>query len=325
MPRDPYYIVRDVVNCAQNFMRDENALFDLLPGHGPYIIALHRIEGALARSARAFKQFHEEYKRDVAKLKPRPFTLSLRDAIDELPDMIEMRLRRWGWEYVLAADGMKQVSERLKAHNETKLYAVLDAAISRAQARKKFERHQGANDLANEADRLDIKPTLTPEEGDRLLWPRYNEWYASPALAETLPSVSIEEHSELIKAVNELGTLFNRLESPEQLGEYTELNRQVRESTNERSNVDQPPEVRSEGDGRTVVPTQVTEPRRRSGGRPADTDVREDRRIAEAWKTSQFKSLEDLAKTLGKAKHEVRKALDRHRHRAGKTKPRKSS
>jgi hypothetical protein len=62
-------------------------------------------------------------------------------------------------------------------------------------------------------------------------------------------------------------------------------------------------------------------------GRPPGTDREKDRRIYEAWKTRSFASYEDLAKKLRlSSKHEVRRALDRHRHRLrseGKKPPRK--
>jgi hypothetical protein len=65
--------------------------------------------------------------------------------------------------------------------------------------------------------------------------------------------------------------------------------------------------------------------RGKRAGRPTDTDVKEDRRIATAWKTRQYESYEELAAALGKSKSEVKRALDRHRHRVGKTASRKSS
>jgi len=72
-------------------------------------------------------------------------------------------------------------------------------------------------------------------------------------------------------------------------------------------------------------PPATPKPRRRRGGRPSDTDPMEDRRIAEAWETGRYGSLEDLARAFHKTKPEVKRALDRHRHREpdGKTRPRK--
>jgi hypothetical protein len=91
----------------------------------------------------------------------------------------------------------------------------------------------------------------------------------------------------------------------------------------------------SEDDAQQGVPSQAAKPTalgtaadrgesKRRRGRPGDTDVREDRRIAEAWKTGEHESLEALAHALGKSKPEVKNALDRHRHRVGKNRSPKS-
>ena len=62
-------------------------------------------------------------------------------------------------------------------------------------------------------------------------------------------------------------------------------------------------------DGDSIAKTTSPRPdaRRPNGGRPADTNEAEDRRIADAWKTKRFKSLSDLAMTFGKTKPEIRK------------------
>ena len=63
----------------------------------------------------------------------------------------------------------------------------------------------------------------------------------------------------------------------------------------------------------------------RKGGRPPATDPKKDKGIYEAWKTGYYKGYADLAaKTrLATNAQEVRKAIDRHRHRLsdGKTNP----
>jgi hypothetical protein len=59
--------------------------------------------------------------------------------------------------------------------------------------------------------------------------------------------------------------------------------------------------------------------RRTTGGRPPDTDSKKDKRIASAWSTGRHKTYEALGAELGEHPTEVKKALDRHRHRAGKT------
>jgi hypothetical protein len=76
---------------------------------------------------------------------------------------------------------------------------------------------------------------------------------------------------------------------------------------------------------RPDAPSPRSEAHRPEKGRPTDTDEREDRRIAEAWKTKRYKTYEDLGTELGKTALEVKRAVDRHRHRPGKTKAGKSS
>ena len=65
--------------------------------------------------------------------------------------------------------------------------------------------------------------------------------------------------------------------------------------------------------------------RHKRGGRPVGTDPVADRRIVEAWATGTYRSYEDCAIALGKETLEVSRAIDRHRHRDGKTKSQKSS
>jgi hypothetical protein len=62
--------------------------------------------------------------------------------------------------------------------------------------------------------------------------------------------------------------------------------------------------------------------RREKVGRPSGTDHEEDRNIANTWKTGVYKTLKALADALGKKKPDVKRALDRHRHRVGKTRSR---
>jgi hypothetical protein len=52
----------------------------------------------------------------------------------------------------------------------------------------------------------------------------------------------------------------------------------------------------------------------RSGRRP-DTDPREDKRLADAWGTGQYQTYDQCGQALGTTGQEVKKAVDRHRHR----------
>jgi hypothetical protein len=55
--------------------------------------------------------------------------------------------------------------------------------------------------------------------------------------------------------------------------------------------------------------------RQRKRGRPVDTDVDADRRLAEAWDSKKFRTHAELAKEKGISRKEVLDALERHRSR----------
>ncbi len=50
-------------------------------------------------------------------------------------------------------------------------------------------------------------------------------------------------------------------------------------------------------------------------GRKPDTDPKEDKRIAEAWATGQYRTFADLERELELDKGEGKRAVDRHRKR----------
>ena len=77
-----------------------------------------------------------------------------------------------------------------------------------------MEEHGSADGLANEAERLNITPTMTPEEGKCLIWERHRQWYMSPALAENRPSISFEDHAELLSACEKLSAYHAKYMSP---------------------------------------------------------------------------------------------------------------
>ncbi len=83
-------------------------------------------------------------------------------------------------------------------------------------------RHEAADDLADKARRLKIQPTMTPKEGERLIWGRHRDWYMSPALADAIPNVSSAERKQLTDAFDELDRQFRRAESLEELRRQAE-------------------------------------------------------------------------------------------------------
>lgn len=69
----------------------------------------------------------------------------------------------------------------------------------------------------------------------------------------------------------------------------------------------------------TTSPTEP-KPKPKRRGREPDTDPKADKRIAEAWGTGRHKTYADLAHELGRPPLDVRRAIDRHRHRSRKRK-----
>jgi len=70
-----------------------------------------------------------------------------------------------------------------------------------------------------------------------------------------------------------------------------------------------------EDDEQAQSPQQNGKARRRPG-RPLDTDPLEDKRIADAWKTDQYRRYADLARELGKSNQAVADAIERERKRS---------
>jgi hypothetical protein len=50
-------------------------------------------------------------------------------------------------------------------------------------------------------------------------------------------------------------------------------------------------------------------------GRKPDTDLKEERRIVDAWQTGQYKTYDECAAALHKGKREIARSIDNHRHR----------
>jgi len=251
MSREPYCILRDIVNLAKKFLGRESLLLERSRDRDsyPYLIPVCHIEDGLAFAACGFLQFHEEYKLKVAELGSPPFPIGLRRAIDATHDQIETRLHGWGWAYVFGPDRMTCLRERLKGHEQTKEYPLLDAALSWRRG-KNLARHDTADSLADKAESLEIQPTMTPEEAEKVIWDRHRDWYMSPALAEAIPNVSSEEHGQFANAVDELERLFRRLISPDQLREYAEQNElEARPTPDQLANVDDLHEAKRKGHG----------------------------------------------------------------------------
>ncbi|APW58787.1 hypothetical protein [Paludisphaera borealis] len=217
MSRHPYYILEDILKHARHFLGSETMLVERLPGPYPFFQPLCQIEGGLASNGHWLNHFYLEYKDRLSQLPAHPFSIGLRREIDRLPDMVGRRFQNWGWTYALTTDGLQEIRDRLKAHREATYFPLLDAAFS-WRLGINVAKHDGADKLADEAEMLGIKPTMTAEEGEKVIWDRHRIWFVTPALAEKAPILSLEEHAQLVEVVDELVRQFRLLESPESHG-----------------------------------------------------------------------------------------------------------
>jgi hypothetical protein len=166
MSVEPYCLVRDILVHARRFSGAESLLFGPPNPPYPFFDRVSNVEKGLAVAGFYIWRLNEEYKGLVADLPKPPFTFGLRRALAALVELVETRLKGWGWEYVLAADGLKTIGERMEACEKATFDPLLDAARS-WQEGKDVERHEGAERLVDIAIDRGIEPTLTPEEGER--------------------------------------------------------------------------------------------------------------------------------------------------------------
>ena len=230
MSRHPYYILADFVEHARRFYKVESELTSPVPsGHKyPVFVEVHRLEGDLARSGGWCLHFWGEYTDRTLAMKPPP-AIQIRRDINKIGEKIRGRFRHWGWSYLLSAQGMHEVDRRMVAHRKTEYLPLLEAALS-WRSGTDVEEHSYADSLANEAEGLGIVPTMTPEEGKRVFWDRHRAWYMTPALGESIPSVSNEDHDELLRTVERLGAYLNRSFPPHELDErYGQLEQEAPE------------------------------------------------------------------------------------------------
>jgi hypothetical protein len=220
MSRDPHSILADFWTHSRQFLGWESFLNDRTPIGGPYPFSqpVCKIEKELACYAHWINHIYMDYKQ----LSAHPFSIPLRRAIDTVFELVEARLRKWGWDYAARPDGLNQIRNRLQHHEVSNRFPLLDAALS-WRLGKNVVRHDGADDMACEAERFGIKSSMTPKEGEKVIWDRHRVWYTTPALAESIPSVTLEEYRELRSAVDELDRHIARLRmSPDQYRNFLE-------------------------------------------------------------------------------------------------------
>src|SRR5262249_26170002 len=150
----------------------------------------HIIEAGLARNAFWINHYLGEYGLVVADLSPHPFPVRLRRALDRVVELVIERIHRWGWEFVLSPNGLVLVDEKLKLHDETKYVSFLEAAVA-WRSGKDVAPHANADAWHREGELRGIKPAMTPDEGEKVIWDRQRDWYMSPVLADSLVQISI--------------------------------------------------------------------------------------------------------------------------------------
>jgi len=186
--------------------------------------------------------------------------------------------------------------------------------------------HRNADGLADEALKRGVEPLAlsagtSPEAAEEMTWALYREWLNSPILAPNLPTLDEAERITLARASDHLRSYAQGLTLPEAEPEATGAESEdiAIPEADETIETSRGPSSRT-----AKMPSPLVPRRRRRGGRPRDTDAKQDKRIADAWQTGRFAGYDDLARELGKTKRDVRMALDRHRKRAGKTRRSKS-
>jgi hypothetical protein len=307
-----YHIMDVLVQHSKLFQRAEEELME--PPIGMFV-SLNKIEADLASSAHHFHAWFATLQDLIASSEQPLLPRYVVREVASIDRMIQARLKAWGWEFVLGTDGLSMVHEKLDIHRNTKYHTYLDAVLSSRPALD-LPRNRTADDEADRAVMLGIKATMTPEEGERLRQGLLDDWFYSPALTSEKPRITIEEHDELVRSVDIMNAYFRHMIPPDEKFESDGGNEveppQTSDASAKCNDQSEAPDSRSED---SKADTQKTKTRRKKKGRPPDTDAKEDRRIAQAWKTGTYSSLEDLAQALGKKKEEVKRALDRHRHR----------
>jgi hypothetical protein len=214
MSRHPYFVLSDFVSWACKFRMHETRIVEpglKFPLHGP----VYEIEQGLAGASYQLWQLRDEYNASIAELGRNPFPLPLRRAVEPIIVLIENHLTSWEWDLsFLRACQFDRIRECCAAKQETRYDALLDAAASWRLFGKDLGQHHRADELALRAEQKEIKPSMTPEEGERLYPRRDKEWYFAPSMGWKIPSLTYKEHAQLCDAIDELEKYFHRATLP---------------------------------------------------------------------------------------------------------------
>jgi hypothetical protein len=128
MPRHPYEILADFLKHANGFCGAESELISPVPPGSDYpvIQPVSRLEASLAKSGGWCLHFWGEYGDRTSGMKPPAHPVEVRREINGIGEIIKSRISIWGWRYVLTPQGMEEVDKRLKIHQESNYYPLLD-------------------------------------------------------------------------------------------------------------------------------------------------------------------------------------------------------
>jgi hypothetical protein len=208
-----YYIMQALVHNARQFLRAEEELRE-----PPFarIVALDMLEADLACSARHFHDWYTELQDRMSSSEQRLLKRYVVRELANVERLLLARLKAWNWEFVLDKAGLVIVRDKTDSHRITTERRYLDAVLSWRCA-PDLPPDREADDEADRAESLGIKPTMTPEEGE-LLRPRLlEERRFGSALTSQAPHVTYEDHDELDTCVERVCDYFRRMVSPDEL------------------------------------------------------------------------------------------------------------
>jgi hypothetical protein len=205
--------------------------------------------------------------------------------LTELGGIIRGQAVRWRWEAYLDEGGEGLIARRLERHERKYQHPRLAALIA-WRMMPEAPRSRALDNLADEAERLSIVPAkpLALDAAEARYRRLDAAWRAAPALAGEAPAPTPGELLEVARLATALEAEYRRFE----------------EST---------PAPQPEHRIEPSTPKQ----RKRRGGRPRDTDIERDRRIAIAWASRKYRRYIDLEVEMKLKPGEVERAIDRHR------------
>jgi hypothetical protein len=131
-------------------------------------------------------------------------------ALKAVNDLFRRSIERWGWGHYLGPDGENHIAAAMERHEREKRIPWLQAQLSR-RSREDLPPDKSADEAADEAERLGLKPTMGPGEAEKDAPTLWDQWRHDPALGERLPKITEEERLGFDDAVEDLREYAQRL------------------------------------------------------------------------------------------------------------------